>query len=71
MEDRFDLDNVILTKAVFSYAIAVMDRLRGWEEEEGEHENWVGQDSRRACGSTQNAAVCNRQNHMQNSRIFK
>ena len=39
---EFDLDNAIQTKAVFSYSIAVMDRIGGWEEEEGEQENWVG-----------------------------
>ena len=42
VEDKLDLDNAIQTKAEFSCAIAVMDRIGGWEEEEGEHENWVG-----------------------------
>ena len=37
VDDRFDLDNAIQTKAEFSHAIAVMDKLEGWEEE-----NWVG-----------------------------
>ena len=37
VEDRYDLDNAIQTKAEFSYAIAVMDQIEGWEEE-----SWVG-----------------------------
>ena len=39
-EDKFDLD-AIQTKAEFSYAIAAMDRIGGWEEGD-EQENWVG-----------------------------
>ena len=42
MKNKFDLDNAIQTKAEFSCAIAVMDRIGGWEEGEGEQENWVG-----------------------------
>ena len=42
MEDKFELDNAIQTQAEFSYAIAVMDRIGGWKEEESEQENWVG-----------------------------
>ena len=42
VEDKFDLDNAIQTKAEFSHATAAMDRIGGWEEEEGEQENWVG-----------------------------
>ena len=37
MDDRFDYENAIQTKAEFSYAIPVMDTIEGWEEE-----NWVG-----------------------------
>ena len=40
-EDKFDLDKSIQTKAEFSYAMAVMDRIGGWEEGYGQ-ENWVG-----------------------------
>ena len=42
VEDKFDLDNAILAKAEFSCAIAVMDRIGGWEEGEGEQENGGG-----------------------------
>ena len=45
VEDEFDLDNAIQTKAEFSYAIAVIDRIGGWEEEEREQEIWKVQDS--------------------------
>ena len=41
--DSFDLDIAIQTKAEFFYAIAVMDKIGGWEEED-----WVG--SRFAAG---------------------
>ena len=36
VEDKFDMCNAIPTKAEFSYATAVMDRIGGWEEEECE-----------------------------------
>ena len=42
VEDKFDLDIPIQTKAEFSCAIAVMDRIGGREEREGEPENLVG-----------------------------
>ena len=42
VEDKFGLDNAIQTKASFSYAIAGMDRVGRWEEEEGERENLMG-----------------------------
>ena len=45
-----DLDNAIQAKAEFSHAIAMMDRIEGWEEVD-EPGIWV-QDSFRACGST-------------------
>ena len=32
VDDRSDLDNAIQTKAEFSWAIAVMDKIGGWEE---------------------------------------
>ena len=31
VEDKFDVDDAIQTKAEFSYAIAVMDKIGGWE----------------------------------------
>ena len=36
VDDRFDLDSAIQTKAEFSCAIAVMAIVEGWEEE-----SWV------------------------------
>ena len=36
VDHRFDLDKAIVTKNEFSYAIAVMDKIGGWEEG-----NWV------------------------------
>ena len=33
VDDKFDLDNAIQTKAEFSCATAVMDKIEGWEEE--------------------------------------
>ena len=40
VEDTFDLDKAIQTRAEFLFAIAVVGRIGGWEEEEGEQENW-------------------------------
>ena len=37
VDDRFDLGNAIQTKAEFPSAIAVMDKIGGWEEK-----TWVG-----------------------------
>ena len=62
VEDKFDLE--------FSFAIAVMDRTGGWEEEEGEQEHWVGPRVASMWVYTK-AVVCNRQNHMHNYKIFK
>ena len=42
VEDKFGLDNAIQTNAEFSHVIAAMDRIGGWEEAEGEQENWAG-----------------------------
>ena len=69
--DKFGLDNLIKTKAVFSHAIAVMDRIGGWEEEEGEQENWVGARFAASIWIYTKAVVCNGQSHMQNFRTFK
>ena len=33
VDNRFDLENAIQTKAEFSNAIAVMDKIGEWEEE--------------------------------------
>ena len=37
VEDEVDVHNAIQTKAQFSHAMTVMDRIGGWEEE-----TWVG-----------------------------
>ena len=71
VEDKFDLDNAIQTKAEFSYAIAVMDKTEGWEEEEGKQENWVGPIFAASMWIFRKAVVCNGQNHMQNYRTSK
>ena len=71
VEEAFDLDNAIQTKAEFLFAIAVIDRIRGWEEEEGEQENCVGPRFSASMWICAKAVVCHWQNHMQNCRIFK
>ena len=71
VEDEFDLDNAIPTKAEFSCATAVMDRIGGWEEEEGEQENWVGARLAASIWIYTKSVVCNEQSHMQNFKIFK
>ena len=49
-----------------------MDIIGGWEEEEGEQDNWWVRDVQRACGGIYTkAVVCNGQNHMQNFRIHE
>ena len=66
MVDSFDLDITIQTKAEFFYAIAVMDKIGGWEEED-----WIG--SRFAAGMFKytKAVIRNGQNNMQNYRLLK
>ena len=71
VEDKFDLDNAIQTKAEFPYAIAVMDNIGGWEEEEGEQEKWVSPRFDASIWIHTKAAVCIGQGNMQNVRIFK
>ena len=56
MDDTFDLENDIQTKAEFSSAIAVMEKDRRLGRG-----MWI-------CTKT---VICNGQNHMQNSRLFK
>ena len=69
MEDKFDLDSAIQTKAEFSYATAAMDRIGGGEDGD-EQEKWVSaRFAASMCIYTQ-AVVCNGQNHTQNFRIF-
>ena len=71
VEEAFNLDNAIQTKAEFLFAIAVIDRIGGWEEEEGEQENCVGPRFSASMWVCTIAVVCHWQNHMQNCRIFK
>ena len=71
VEDKFDPDNATQTKAEFSHALAVMDRIRGWEEEQGEQDTWVGPRFAASMWVHTKAAACNGQNHMQNYRISK
>ena len=59
MEDKFDLENAIQKKAEFSYAIAVMDKIGGCEEE-----NWVGSRYAASMWMYTEAVLCNGQNHM-------
>ena len=63
MEEKFDLDHAIQTKAEFSYAIEVMDRIGGWEEEEGEQENWVGPSFAASMWIYTKAVVCRAKPH--------
>ena len=71
VEYKFDLDNAIQNEAGFSYAIAAMDKVGGWEDEEGEQENWLGPRLAASMWIYTKAVVCNGQKHMQNLRIFK
>ena len=52
-------------------AMAVMVRIGGWEEEEGEEHHWVGPRFAASMWIYTKVVICNGQNHMQNNRIFK
>ena len=69
VEDTFDLDNAIQTKAGFSHAIAVMDIIGGWEEGD-EQEKWVGAMFVASMWIFTKADVCNGQRHVQTIKIF-
>ena len=71
VEDKFDLENAIQTKAELSHAISVMGRICGWEGQEGEQENWVGPRFAASMWIHTLAVVRNGQNYMQNFRFFK
>ena len=72
VEDMFDLDNAIQTRTEFSYATAVMDRIRrSEEEEEGEQEKWMGPRFAANIWIYTKAVVCDGQSHKKNFRIFK
>ena len=64
--NRFDLDNAIQTKSEFSYAIAVMTKSEGWEEE-----SWVGSKFAASMWIYTKAVICNGQNNMQGYRVQK
>ena len=64
MEDMFDLDNAVQTQAEFSFSIAVMDKIGGWEEG-AEQENCVGAEFVASIWIFSTAVVCNGQSHMQ------
>ena len=64
------MDKAVQTKAEFSYAIAVMGKIGGWEEEEGEQDNWVSPRFDASMWIYTKAVVYNGENHMQNFRIF-
>ena len=61
VDDRFDLDNAIQTKAEFSHAIAVMDNIEGWDKE-----SWVGS---RFAASMWIHKGCNMQRSRQHARV--
>ena len=63
-DNKLDLINAIQTKAAFSYAIAVMDRIGGWEEGD-EQKNWA------SLWIYTKAVACNEQRHVQTFRIKK
>ena len=64
VDDRFDLGNAIQTKTEFSSAIAVMDKIGGWEERTG----W-DRGSRQAFGIYTKAVICNGQKNMQDCKL--
>ena len=60
VDDRFDLGNAKQTKTVFSYAMAVMDTIEGWEEED-----WVGSRFAACTWIYTKAVICNGHENMQ------
>ena len=68
VEDKFDMDNVIQTKAQFSHVIAVMGKIGGWEEEESEQNNMVGPRIAASMWIYTKGVMRNGQNHMRNYR---
>ena len=56
----------IQTEAEFSYAIAVMDKIGGWEEE-----GWVGSKFAASMCIYTKAVICNGQDNMQEYRVLK
>ena len=68
----FGLIIAIQTEAEFSYAIAVMDKIGGWEagNDQDKITGWM-QDLRQACVYLTKAVVCNGQRNMQTFRVSK
>ena len=58
--------SAIQKKVEFSYAIAVMDTIGGWEEAD-----WVGSRFAASIWIFTKEVVCDGQDHMQNYRLFK
>ena len=70
VKEEFDLINAIQTKAAFSYATAVMDRIGGWEEGD-EQDNWVGARFAASIWIFTTYVVCNGHRNMQAFRVNK
>ena len=66
VDDGFDLEHDIQTKAEFSSAIAVMDNIGGWNEED-----LVGSRCAASMRIDTTAVICNGQNNMQECRLHK
>ena len=66
VEDRFYLENAIQTKTLFSSAIAVMDKIGGWKEED-----WVGSRFAARIGINTKAVTCNGEKNMQDCGLQK
>ena len=67
VKDEFNLINLIQTEAGFSYAIAVMDRLGGWEE--GNQQSNLGARLTASTWMYTEAVVCNGQMVMETFKI--
>ena len=59
----------VQSQAVVSYAMTLMDKIRGWEEEEGEQEHrGLGQELQRACVCQHESCDMQWTNHMHKLR---
>ena len=66
VDERFDLGNAIQTRAEFSDAFAVMDKIEGWEED-----LWEGSKFAASMWIYTKAVICNGQDNMQEYRLLK
>ena len=64
VDDRLDRGNAIQTKAEFSSAIAVIDKIGGWKEE-----NRVGSRFAASMWICTEAVICKDQNNMQDYKL--